>query len=300
MNTYQGPMRAWPALAPFGRSVRLSSGAGMFVYDTAAEDRPPLVLLHGLGDDADTWRHVIGPLSARYRVVAPDLPGFGRSDKPDAAYTVPFFLACLVEMMDLTGVTGASRAGVTVIGNSLGAMLAQALALEVPALVTRLVLVDGLLVARGQRPSLGALAFLVPGLGEARYNRLRHNPQAAYETLRVYYADLDALPEADRAFLFQRVNERVWSDGQRRASLSVVRRLFAWLASRQRQFAVALAKLQTPTLVVWGEHDRIMPVANAHAYRAIQPAARVVVIPGAGHLPQQEKPAQFMEVLEKS
>jgi pimeloyl-ACP methyl ester carboxylesterase len=294
-------MRPWPALAPFSRSVRLASGINLFVYDTA-EDKPPVVLLHGLGDDADTWRHVAGPLSAASRVIAPDLPGFGRSDKPAVAYDVPFFLACLIEVIERLGASGGSGAGqgVTVIGNSLGAMLAQSLALEHPTLVARLALVDGLLVARGQRPSLASLAFLVPGLGEALYNRLRRNPQSAYGTLRPYYADLGALPEADRGFLFQRVNERVWSDGQRRAYLSVVRRLFAWLAGRQRRFAAALAELRTPTLVVWGEQDRIMPVANAHAYRAIQPAARVAVIPGAGHLPQQEKPVLFLEALEQS
>ena len=71
MNDYQKPMQSWPGLAAYARTVRLAkSGLTLHVYDTSG-DAPPLLLIHGLADEADTWRHVVTPLSAHYRVVAP-------------------------------------------------------------------------------------------------------------------------------------------------------------------------------------------------------------------------------------
>ena len=82
MNSFQGNMQPFPGLARWSRQVQLlSSKIDLFVYDTGEDDRTPLVLLHGLGDEADTWRHVLPLLQADYRVIAPDLPGFGRSQK---------------------------------------------------------------------------------------------------------------------------------------------------------------------------------------------------------------------------
>ncbi|MCS6863432.1 MAG: alpha/beta fold hydrolase, partial [Abditibacteriales bacterium] len=82
MSEFQRPMEPWPALAPYVRKVQLRSGLTLFAFEAGAPDAPPLLLIHGLGDEADTWRHVFLPLAERYHVIAPDLPGFGRSDKP--------------------------------------------------------------------------------------------------------------------------------------------------------------------------------------------------------------------------
>ena len=161
-------------------------------------------------------------------------------------------------------------------------------ALNHPARVERLILVDGSLMTRSQKIDLATLLFLLPGLGEWLYTRLRRDPQAAYETLAPYYGRLDELPQADRDFLFQRVNERVWSDGQRRAFFSTFRNLARWLPGQQRNLASRLSGLGVPTLAVWGEADRINPVENGRTLIECQRGAQLVVVPDAGHIVHQE------------
>jgi pimeloyl-ACP methyl ester carboxylesterase len=294
MNRFQKPMQPWPALEPYARSIYLAKGGlTLYVFEAGAADAPPMFLIHGLADEADTWRHLIPPLSTQYRVIAPDLPGFGRSEKPDRAYTVPFFQDVLLELLDTLEVERA-----ILVGHSLGAVIAHAFALSHRERVERLILIAGSLVARSQKVDLATMLFLVPGLGEWLYNRLRKDPQAAYRTLEPYYSRLEHLPEVDREFLFQRVNERVWSDGQRRAFLSAFRYLARWIPGQQRTLPSRLATLDVPTLVLWGEADRMMPVENGHALVELQPTARLVVVPGAGHNVHQEDPEAVVEALQ--
>lgn len=293
MNAYQGPMSPWPELERYARTVRLpQQGLALHVYDAGAETATPMLLIHGLGDEADTWRHVVAPLSADRRVIALDLPGFGRSDKPDRAYTVPFFQDTVIELLDVLAVPRA-----ILIGHSLGAVIAHHVALNHPDRVERLVLISGALAARSQEIDIAMLLFLVPGLGEWLYTRLRRDPNAAYRTLELNYAHLDQLPEADRKFLFQRVNERVWSDGQRRAFFSTFRNMARWLPGQQRDLAPRLSKLGVPTLAVWGEADRVNSPKNAHVLAQAQPAAQLVLVPGAGHNLQQENPGAVIDAI---
>jgi pimeloyl-ACP methyl ester carboxylesterase len=293
MSLYQKPMSPWPELERYARSVGLpKSGLTLYTYDAGAGGATPMLLIHGLADEADTWRHVIVPLSANRRVVAFDLPGFGRSDKPKRSHTIPFFQNVVIELLDALSIQRA-----ILIGHSLGAVLAHSIALNYPERVERLILIDGSLVARSQKLDLATMLFLVPGLGEWLYTRLRRDPQAAYQTLEPYYSHLNELPEADRAFLFQRVNERVWSDGQRRAFFSTFRNLARWLPSQQRDLASKLSTLGIPTLVVWGEADRINLIENGHALVELQPTARLAVVPDAGHNVHQENAEAVLKAI---
>lgn len=292
---FRHPMQPWPALEPYGRSIALpQSGLALYAYDAGAGDAPPLILVHGLGDEADTWRHLFPALSATSRVVTPDLPGFGRSDKPAGPYTIPLFQGVLLELLDVLGFQRA-----TLVGHSLGAVIAHSLALRCPERVDRLVLIAGSMVTRTQKLDLMTMLFLIPGLGEWLYNRLRRDPQAAYRSLEPYYSHLDRLPQEDQDFLFQRVNERVWSDGQRRAFLSVFRQLARWIPGQQKDLPSRLAKLNIPTLVVWGEKDRMNAIDNGRAVAEVQPTARLVVVPGAGHNVHQEDPVSVLEAIDR-
>ena len=89
-RTASGPMRCAPALAAFQRTISLPDRTEIFLYDSAG-DGPPLILLHGLQDEADTWRHIYGALAAQYRVIAPDLPRCGRSDKRARGFGGPVY-----------------------------------------------------------------------------------------------------------------------------------------------------------------------------------------------------------------
>jgi pimeloyl-ACP methyl ester carboxylesterase len=289
-DMYQREMAPWPALAPYSRLIDLpGAGLSLHLYDSQTQGKPGLILLHGLGDEADTWRYVFEPLSAGFRVVAIDLPGFGRSEDLPGPYSIPALAGLLLELMDRLGLPASALAG-----SSMGAVIAHWLALEHPDRVARLVLLDGALLSPAARLNPLLLLFLIPGIGEMLYTRLRRHPQAAYDTLAPYYADLAAMPETDRGFLFQRVNERVWSDRQRRAYFRLLRGAGAWTARQQSSLAGRLATLAVPTLVLWGEHDRIMPVGNAQAVIAAQPSARLAIIAGVGHLPHQEQPAETL------
>jgi pimeloyl-ACP methyl ester carboxylesterase len=293
MSLYQRPMSPWPGLERYARAVRLpKDGLTLYTYDAGAGTAPPMLLIHGLGDEADTWRHLMPPLSADRRVVALDLPGFGRSDKPERPYTIRFFQNIVIELLDTLAVQRA-----TLIGHSLGAVIAHSVALNYSERVERLILIDGSLVARSQKIDLATMLFLIPGLGEWLYNRLRRDPQAAYRTLAPYYGCLDELPAADRTFLFERVNERVWSDGQRRAFFSTFRNLARWLPDQQRDLASRLSTLGVPTLVVWGEADRINSIENGRALAELQPAARLVVVPDAGHNVHQENAEAILKAI---
>jgi pimeloyl-ACP methyl ester carboxylesterase len=287
-------MPAAPALAPFQRTLQLPDRTEIFLYDSGGEG-PPLLLLHGLQDEADTWRHLFGALAGRYRVIAPDLPGFGRSDKRPRAYGVPFYSGCV---MALAAALGLDHFGL--LGNSLGAIIADAIAARHPDRVSALALLDGsLLITRPPASRLSIFQRLFLGHYDRRYfQALRAgSPEAAYETLRPYYADLDALPSADRAFLAARVVARVWDEPQRLAALTIQKGSLPYFLTAGRRLAARIPSLTMPTLVVWGERDNIFPLANARPRAAAQPGARLAILPGVGHLPQQEFPELLRQAL---
>jgi pimeloyl-ACP methyl ester carboxylesterase len=290
VNPYPGPMAPWPALAPYGRLVTPANGRRLFVYEAGAASAPALVLVHGLGDEADTWRHIFEPLAERWHVIALDLPGFGRSDAA-RRYRLPVLRDALLSLLDELGLESA-----ILMGSSLGAMLAQMAALKAPERVASLILVDGALVVSGGKPSWAMLRMALPIVGRRIYTGYRRNPRAAYDSLRPFYANLDGLPPEDRQFLFQRVNERVWSDTQMHAYLGLYGDL-VWSAPRRQRLLAALAQSSTPLHLIWGERDTIMPVSMAQPVRDAQPAAPLTIIPGAGHLPHQERPQAFVEAV---
>jgi pimeloyl-ACP methyl ester carboxylesterase len=288
-------MRVPSALSSFARSLTLpSSGDTIFLYEAGSSGAPDLLLVHGLGDEADTWRRVIPALTERYHVVAPDLPGFGRSPLPPRGGLTPSLLiAVLAELVQYLGMRQ-----ITLLGSSLGASLAQALAVAHPEMVSRLILVDGGLLQRA-RLNAGMLLGLLPGLGERRYKRLAGDLDAAYGSLRPYYANLDALPMAEREFLRERVAERVSSLSQMRAYFSIFRSFAGWLILKGRFLSRRARALPIPTLYVWGKLDHIIPVGTAQATFRSHPGATLAVIPEAGHLPHQETPWEFLRVIDQ-
>lgn len=186
-------MQSWPGLLDYARTVELPrTGLHLFLYEAGDVTNPANVLVHGLGDEADTWRYLLPELSTNYHVIAPDLPGFGRSDQPQRSYSMQFYEEALAELYQALDIERAS-----LVGHSLGAMIVQSFALNHPEKVERLVLVSGSLAARRQKLDLPTLVFLIPGLGEWTYNRLRRDPQAAFNTLAPYYHDLAAISSAD-------------------------------------------------------------------------------------------------------
>jgi pimeloyl-ACP methyl ester carboxylesterase len=278
-------------LSPYVREV-LVGGIRLHCYDASSGDATPIILIHGLGDEADTWRHVLLPLARNRRVIAVDLPGFGRSDHPHVAYTLAFFARTIAQLLHALGIRKA-----ILIGSSMGAATAQRLALARPDLVERLILVGGCVPASFGLPGGPMWLFLTPGLGELIYTNIRREADSGYATLRPYYRDLDGLAQADRDFLAERVRARVWSAGQRRAFLSALRWLAIERAMRANTLREQVIRQATPTVLIWGDADAIVPPAAAHAMAALLPDAQVHMIAECGHLPQQERPTELLQVV---
>jgi len=294
-NPYLKAMQPWPGLEAYTRRVTLPDSLSLHLYDSApdgGENLPAALLVHGLGDDADTWRHLFEPLARSRRVVALDLPGFARSDPAPGAYNIPFYRDVLLSLLDTLAIPRA-----TLIGHSLGAMLCQYLAFERPERVERLILLGGTVITRHQKITRELLLYLLPVIGDWQYNRLRKDPHKAYETLRPYYAELEALPDAEKAFMFERVNQRVWSDTQRVAFLYTLRSLSRWVSSQRRHLEETLSASTTPTLMVWGDRDAINSLDNGRLAAQIRLDTRLVVLREAGHNLQHEQPQALLQAL---
>lgn len=278
-----------PHLVPYARTIVVGN-LRLHCYIAGAEHAPPLVLIHGLGDDADTWRHVFLPLAEYARVIALDLPGFGRSDRPYRPYTLAFFAGIIEALLDGLGIRSA-----TLVGSSLGAAVAQRVALNDPSPVAQLVLIGGALPVKAIPPPVQFWRFLLPIWGELTYTQLRRSQEAAYATLRPYYFDFAALTPADHAFLRERVWARVWSAGQRRAYLSALRWYCLERVTRANVFRQRLVNLTVPTQLIWGEHDMIAPRVFGETVVELLAEAQLHIIPASGHLPHQEQPAAVIE-----
>jgi len=248
-------------------------------------------MLHGLGDEADTWRHIFITLSEGYHTLAIDLPGFGRSDQPDVDYTPEFLMDAVIQFLDQLKITSA-----IIMGSSLGGILGHGLAISHPERVKGLILVGGALLQPETMQDWGIRLMQVPLLGEWLYTRLRKDPDAAFASLDNVYHQLEELPDADRKFLFTRVNQRVWSDGQRRAYFSTLRNVSPWIKKMQPKLPGQLKRLDIPTLVIRGECDLLFSDGTAEEILKIQPKTNKAVIPNVGHLPHQEDPDGFLQV----
>jgi len=292
-NDYQQTMQPWPGLSKFGRSIKLTEeNLRIFFFEAGITEKPNIVMIHGLGDEADTWRHVFLPLSLNYHVVALDLPGFGRSDKPHISYKPKFLMEKIIHLIDQL-----EMKSVILMGNSLGGILSHALAIKYPERIIGLILVDGAILQLSPMRDINLALMRIPLLGEWFYTHLRKNPDAAFDSLRPVYHDLDSLPSIDRDFLYTRVNHRVWSDGQKRAYFSTLRNLTSWVRDYQAYLPTKLAAFQTPTLVIRGESDNLFPEENAMGLLNIQPRASFHTIKDAKHLPHQEQPLKFLSVV---
>jgi pimeloyl-ACP methyl ester carboxylesterase len=265
-------------------------GGELFYYDTNTDDatgKPVIVLIHGLGDEADTWRHVFKPLAdAGYRVIAPDLPGFGRS-----LWKGRIDMRCHREAV-LRLLTAANIAGsgnpVILAGSSLGAAVCEMAACKRPDLVKGLILIDGCFPLE-DKIDKGLLKLMLPSVGKKWYRSYRKNFQLAWESLYPYYGDLNDMSAEDRAFLRERVIARVESENQERGYLSTLRSMNFFFLFNGRGISRGIKTYPGKIAILWGEKDRILPVEKAAPFRGLRPDANMTLISGAGHLPHQEK-----------
>jgi pimeloyl-ACP methyl ester carboxylesterase len=230
-------------------------------------------------------------------VLAPDLPGFGRSEKPPARYGIPYFVRTIDRYLDARGIRAA-----TVVGASLGGRIAMELALARPRRVMKLVLVNALGLGRPRLRVFYPLVTL-PHVGEtlmrAAREAVRRAPPRVIRQVASRYAGRSADLERvmDDGYLAD-LREMYAQDGYPEAYLSTVRSLVTPRALvDSHDLTRKLRRIEVPVQLIWGADDPLFPVDHAtRAHRAL-PDARLTVIEGAGHSPQAERPEEFNRVL---
>ncbi|THF70163.1 alpha/beta fold hydrolase [Deinococcus sp. Arct2-2] len=259
------------------------SVSGVRTRFLALGDGPPLVLLHGIGQSLEDWDEVVALLAERHRVYALDLIGFGLTDKPDVPYSLAGLARFVKHFLDALEETRPA----TLIGNSLGGAVAQQFAVMYPERTARLILVNSAGFGAEVTPWLRLLT--VPRLGEWL---LRPHPVSSARVVRAIFHDpVFVTPERLRhaALVAEQPNRS-------RAYLSVARHLGTWRGLRpdwRGTLIEQLAARQLPTLIVWGEHDQILPAHHLRAAQNAYPHARTQLFKNTGHLPQVERAEEF-------
>jgi pimeloyl-ACP methyl ester carboxylesterase len=263
---------------------------GLPIRYLAAGEGPPLVLLHGAGDNSLDWRWVIPDLAATHRVYAPDLPGSPDSARPDAAYSPAFFERFAVGFLDASGIGRA-----TFVGNSLGGLIALRLALSEPARVTALVLVDSAGLGSAVNPAFTSVN--IPLLGEAAMPFWRTRA-GAYQRAWGRTALLFTHPPRSipREWLAEQCR-LARLPGYLEAHLTTLRTLVGPFGQRE-VMVDRLGLLETPTLVVWGERDRVFPRFQAKRSVVRLRDGSLALIPDCGHMPHVECPDRFLGALD--
>jgi pimeloyl-ACP methyl ester carboxylesterase len=258
-------------MAPRGSTMLHAEVKGLSVAYQRAGRGPVLVLLHGFLFDSRAWRPQLEGLSDHFTVIAWDAPGAGQSPDPPEAFGISDWADCLAGLLDVAGVESAH-----IVGLSWGGILAQEFYRRHPRRVRALVLAD---TYAGWRGSLSA------AMSEERLATcLRDSLLPSTELVPRY------LPGMHCGSATREVREELASIMS--AFHPVGFRLMA-LSSAHADARDLLPQIRVPTLLVWGEADARSPLDVAHQFHAAIPNARLVVLPGAGHISNFEAPAQF-------
>lgn len=257
------------------KTVRIA-GHEVHYLDSGAtppgNDGLPVILLHGIFAEKDHWADFARPLTATRRVIAPDLPGFGESTRDEALpYDYAAHTRRLRELMDAWGIEKAHLAG-----NSMGGTIAALLAMEHPERVASVALIGAPHGIRSSRASR------MDRLIDAGQRPLIAHDAAAFEAMM-------ALVFEKRPFLPYPILHASEQDALRNAA-SNARLWDAQLKDRyllQQRLAAGLAQ---PTLVLWGERDRVFDLSGSQALQSLVPGALIELLPGIGHLPMMEAP----------
>jgi len=243
---------------------------GLRLYYHSIGEGPALLLLHGLGSSSDDWELQLPEFATRYRVVAMDLRGHGRSDKPRGPYTMGDFATDAAALLHGLGIPQAH-----VLGLSLGGMVAQQLAVDRPERVLSLVLVN-----------------TFPRFEPWESHLLR---RIARRLITFGSGGMEALAEAVAAGLFPRPTQRpLYEEAVRRFARNDLNGYRASVAAILR-FNVErrLGEVRCPALIVAGDRDRTVSWRQKARLARLLPKARLVVIPDSGHATPLDQPARF-------
>jgi pimeloyl-ACP methyl ester carboxylesterase len=244
---------------------------------------PSVVFVHGLGGSWQNWLENLLPLARDHRVIAIDLPGFGRSEMPEGKVTISGWARWLDRLCDILEIEAASF-----VGNSMGGFICADLAILFPQRVERLALVTaaGLTVEHQRSERLLRLIEIGESFGQAALARALAAPEAIVRRRRgrkLLMWAIAAHPEELSPPL-------VWEQLRGVPTPGFVPALDALTSYPIRD---RLRQISCPTLIVWGERDRLVPLRDAHEFRRLIGDSRLLVYEDTGHVPMLERPERF-------
>src|ERR1041384_6565481 len=260
------------------------NGVRIHYQEAGDEHAPPIILIHGFISSNLIWSHVLKPLAQKgFRVIAPDLPGYGYSGKPrDAEYTIDAQARSVIGLMDRLGICKALIAG-----SSYGGAVAATMALDYPERVEKLILVGAVTNDEVKKNILMRVTVL-PLIGDiatplflgSRWI-LRKRMEGMYRRIQ---RPINEKMVASRHHLLETANAH-------RAMIRTARR---WSANRIGREA---SLIRQPTMLVWGDQDDHIPLDDAFRLRDAMPNAKLIVFRNCGHLPPAEQPEKFVEAV---
>lgn len=269
----------YPAGTPFRAQYRTIDGSRLRLIDTGNGGGQPVVLIHGIGASMYNWRYALPPLvTAGYRVIAFDNRGFGFSEQPAHGYHNADYVRLVVALLDSLGISSA-----VLVGHSMGGTIAAEVALTHPDRVRGLVLIDA--AGYGMRwPGVLTLARwpFIGGIATAFRGRW-----VTRRIVRSTFADPSRVTESDVDQYYASVAEPNFG----RALRGVLREFrFDSLGGR-------LARVQTPTLILWGDADRWIPASVGARFARELPRSEFVVVERSGHNAHEESPGRVNRLL---
>ncbi len=249
---------------------------------------PPLVFVHGLSGSWQNWLEQMPVLAAERRVIALDLPGFGQSPMPAEPISISAYARLLDRLLDELGIDAAA-----VVGNSMGGFVAVELAIAFPRRAERLVLVSPAGISTHAPPggtrALPTLRRLDRGMAAggawmaSKSDTLARRPRLREAALNLLVSHPSRLPAPLAA-------EQLRGAGKP-GFLQALQAIFDYKI-RER-----LREIVCPTLIVWGERDRLIPVSDADVFAQLVPNSRKVVFADTGHVAMLERPQAFNALL---
>lgn len=263
------------------RFADLPGGFRAHYRDDGPSDAPVILLVHGFGDSFLSWESWINALARDFRVITIDLPGHGLTRAPKGY--VPSGVDQMIFVTNLVKAIGVERYAIA--GSSMGGGVAWRTALAEREKVWSLILVDaaGWLNASSAPPTF-AFKLLTSPIGRF-YLEMAETRPITSESLKANFVDPAIVTPAfvDRWVAVQR------APGHRAILMQALG------AAASPATPETLAGISAPTLVLWGEEDKVLEVKSAHRFAEAIPGAKLITYPGVGHLPQLEIPERSAE-----
>ena len=244
-------------------------------YEGGPQGAETILMIHGFGADKDNWPRFSRPLTARYHVIALDLPGFGDSSKPEASYDVGTQVERLNAFAKAIGLHK-----LHLIGNSMGGHIAALYAARHPEEVLSVALLNNAGINAPQASEL----FKRLDRGDANPLLVR-NADDFSNMLDLLFVEKPPLPGSLKQYLAERAM----------ASHDFNQKIFNQLRERYIPLETELAKIQVPTLLLWGDQDQILDVSSIKVMQPLLKQPSVVIMQACGHLPMIERPEETAE-----